>query len=263
MQGFANYFYSKGLNVISLRLPGHLTRNSEDINTVTANDWIVAAERAFQQVEQLGEQVEILGYSTGGTLGTYLALKYPQKVKALYLIAPALALNDRVLMASMVLGWTHMDLNKVCTPADSQNLACKMVLHTDAQLMQLYREGLNPAPAAGLQVQKLINRVADEFSHYGPSTDYYRRLRLTYQQLKVPLVMVNSGSDNVTAPDFNNSLMKTYSGHSKTLYFAKSLKISHLMISKSAEDAYHNSPETLNPRFQQILETIESLNSNH
>lgn len=263
LQGFAKHFYSKGANVLSLRLPGHMTRNPEDINTVTYRQWVAAVEKAFAQVQQLGEQVEILGYSTGGALGTYLSLKYPRKVKALYQIAPALALSDRVFLASLVLGWTNMDLSKVCTSADSQTLACKMVLHTDEQLEQLLKEGLNPAPAAGMQVQNLLHFIISQFcpSGYAGSQDYYKKLRMTYQKLKVPMVMVNSASDNVVSPDFNNSIMKNYPAAHRNLYFPKSQNISHLMISKSADDAYNNAPETLNPYFDLILENIEALYS--
>lgn len=261
MQGFATHFHSQGVNVLSVRLPGHLTKNSADISSVTHGQWIAAVERAFGQAQQLGEQVEVLGYSTGGVLGAYLALKYPAKVKALYLVAPALALSNRVFLASLVLGWTNMDLTQVCSPVDMDSMACRMVMHTDEQLEYLLREGLNPAPAAGFEVQNLINKIIRDYAPNGQNPqDYYRALKATYLRLRVPLVMVNSASDNVINDGFNHSLMKNYQGPNRVLYFPQSAKISHLMINKSMMDAYQNAPQTLNPQFQKILDLFGSLN---
>ncbi len=261
MQGFSQHFFDQGYNVISLRLPGHMTKDQNDLNQVKAEEWIEAAENAFAEAQVLGEQIEILGYSTGGTLAVYLALKYPQQVKALYLVSPALALRNRVFLAGTVLGWTNLDLSKLCQAEKRERMLCRMILHSDEQLRQMLDEGLQSSPAAGLQVQRLIDLISPRTDLREDNRLYYPRLRETYGKLNVPLAMINSESDMVIQPDFNQELMAKYQAPHVSLMFPKSAKISHLMMNKSKQDAFTRSPETENPQFSKIIEKIDELRS--
>ena len=240
-------------------------KNPDDINYVKASQWIMAAEKAFHDAQELGIQTEVLGYSTGGTLGVYLALNYPGQIKNLYLVAPALALSRQVLISSALAGWTKKDVSSICSTVDSKKLLCRTLLASDAQLKVMVKEGINSSPAAGLQVQMLIKSINQQFN---PSSDfanlskknYLQILENTYLQMKVPIVMVNSEVDSVVIPDFNDQLMAKYSYPHKQLLFKKQLGISHIMMNKGKQDAFIKTPEIYNPYFNEITELIEQIN---
>ena len=262
MKGFANYFFNKGYNVLSLRLPNHMMKNPDEINHVKARQWVVAAEKAFNDTLALGNRTEVLGYSTGGTLGVYLALNYPGEVKNLYLVAPALALSNQVFLGSTLAGWTKRDSSSVCEPQQDEKYLCRVLLSQDAQFKAMVKEGIYTSPAAGFQVQSLINIISQQFNPPGdPSSvdvkDYYKVLEAIYLKLKVPMVMINTELDNVVTPRFNNNLMSKYSYPHKQLYFKKELKISHIMINKSVADAFIKTPSIYNPYFDKMTELID------
>lgn len=70
-------------------LPGH-TGYLKELATVTAQDWITAAENACETLLNEYQQVDVLGLSLGGLLACHLNKKYP--LNHLYLLAPALDL---------------------------------------------------------------------------------------------------------------------------------------------------------------------------
>lgn len=67
-------------------LPGHGTR-PEELNEVTAEDWVRASEAAFEALGDARPRV-VVGASMGGLLAVLLARRYPE-VRALVLLAPA------------------------------------------------------------------------------------------------------------------------------------------------------------------------------
>ncbi len=261
MQGFAKYFESKGYNVLALRLPGHLSAQAEEINQVSAQQWISAAEQAFTEAQMLGRQVEILGYSTGGTLAMYLALEHPSKVGALYLVSPALALSNRVFFSTLFSKISPLNINRLCRGPQLSH-SCKMALGLDPQLKLMLQEGLSVSLAAGKQVQVLIDLMLQKFNPRKLSLNlgdenYYQLLEETYLQLKVPVMMVNSASDIVIKKSFNQTLIRKYLGLKSSIYFSKELKISHLMMNKSESDAFKDEPGTINPYFPEILHAFD------
>lgn len=267
MFGFSKAFYDKGYNVLSLRLPGHQTIDRDDLNKVKASEWIDSSVQALAQTMMLGNQVEVLGYSLGGLLAANLALKYPDQVKALYLVAPALALRNRVFAAGLVAGWSG-DISRVCSadPENERNLICRLILMDD-QAAPMIKEDIYLSPAAGFQVQRTIDIVADKtpvrqgMGETGEVSNYYERLMDTYNQLKVPIFMVNSGADTVIQPDFNEKFINQYAGIHSSLFFPKQKMISHLMLPKSTDDAFRNQPQTANPYFGEILSKIAEFQS--
>lgn len=262
MFGFAKAFYDKGYNVLSIRLPGHQTINRDDLNKTKASEWIDSSVQGLEFALTLGNQVEVLGYSLGGLLAVNLALKYPEQVRALYLIAPALALRNRVVSAGVLAGWSG-DASKVCSPdPDSErNLLCRLIL-LDDQAGQMIKEDIYPSPAAGYQVQRAIDIISEKtparpgVGEGAESNNYFERLMATYNQLKVPIFMVNSAADIVIQPDFNEKFINQYAGIHGSLYFPKQKQISHIMLSKSADDAFRHQPQTANPYFSDILAKI-------
>ncbi|MCB1174192.1 MAG: alpha/beta fold hydrolase [Leptospiraceae bacterium] len=75
-------------NTYMMRLPGHGIDDPEAHGRVTAQDYLQMTETAFQMMHLLGDRIIIVGSSTGGLLGTWLAAKYPDQVDALILGSP-------------------------------------------------------------------------------------------------------------------------------------------------------------------------------
>lgn len=75
-----------GANVFVTRLKGHAVP-SEQLRNVHAQDWFYDAEEALAVALELGEKVVVVGTSTGGALGVWLASQHPQ-IAALITISP-------------------------------------------------------------------------------------------------------------------------------------------------------------------------------
>lgn len=74
-------------------LPGHGTV-SQSLDSISANDWIHFAEQEFESLLQRFPKIHLIGLSLGGTLCAHLAMKYPNNVSSLTLLAPAMFVRD-------------------------------------------------------------------------------------------------------------------------------------------------------------------------
>lgn len=89
-----------GYTILAPLLPGHNTQPA-DLNKVTWQDWVGAAETGYQWLADRCEQVFVGGESTGGLLALYLASQHPDTAGVLA-YAPALKLK-RSLFIRMIL----------------------------------------------------------------------------------------------------------------------------------------------------------------
>lgn len=268
MQHFAEYFFDHGYNVYSLLLPGHQSQDREALSKVKYTEWITAAEQGFKIAQDLGDEVEILGYSTGGTLAAYLALERPAQIKKMYLISPALYLSFKISISSLLVGWSSLDSEKICKTADANNITCRALKFSDNQLEPMIKEGLISSLAAGLEVQKLISFISRKFhvstaslSEENGTSNYYSNLMDIYLQIKVPILMVGTANDNVVNADFNNELARKYQGIKENIFFPKDLKVTHISITKTPEHGFQKAPEIYNPAFDQILNGLTKIMS--
>ncbi len=83
----------RGANVYYVRLPGHGT-DMEDHAAATAIDYLDTVTEALELMPSLGEKVVVVGTSTGGLLGTWLAGTYPDAVDALVVASPLYGFRD-------------------------------------------------------------------------------------------------------------------------------------------------------------------------
>lgn len=74
-------------NLFETRLTGH-GRGTEPLGEATLSAWLADGVEALALAERLGDEVIVLGVSTGGTLGVWLASRFPQRVTALVLVSP-------------------------------------------------------------------------------------------------------------------------------------------------------------------------------
>lgn len=80
-------------NVFLTRLSGH-GQDGAAMGHVNVNDWLRDSEEALAIASELGERVMVIGTSTGGSLGLWLAGSHPQ-VKGLVLISPNMGPFDK------------------------------------------------------------------------------------------------------------------------------------------------------------------------
>ncbi|MBL8951009.1 MAG: alpha/beta fold hydrolase [Myxococcaceae bacterium] len=101
---------ARGYHVLAPRLPGHGS-SPEALLFVSSKDWERTAEAALHQLADF-ERVFVAGLSMGALLSLLLAARFPRRVAALALMAPALKLASkasRVLEALRVLDRHPLD----------------------------------------------------------------------------------------------------------------------------------------------------------
>jgi pimeloyl-ACP methyl ester carboxylesterase len=83
-----------GCNLYLSRLAEHGIDTPDAMIHLTADNYWASAQQALAIGQQLGEKVILMGTSTGGTLALQLAATYPDRVAALVLMSPNIAIND-------------------------------------------------------------------------------------------------------------------------------------------------------------------------
>ncbi|HVU57985.1 MAG TPA: alpha/beta hydrolase [Puia sp.] len=83
-----------GCNLYLSRLAEHGIDTVEAMVNLTADEYWESGKQALAIGEQLGKKVILMGTSNGGSLALQLAAAYPDKVAALILMSPNIAIND-------------------------------------------------------------------------------------------------------------------------------------------------------------------------
>jgi carboxylesterase len=86
----AEKLHAEGYTISAPLLPGHGT-SPEDLNETTWHDWAWAAEKAYQHLATVCDQVFVGGESTGGALALHLAAGH-KEVAGVLCYAPAIKL---------------------------------------------------------------------------------------------------------------------------------------------------------------------------
>lgn len=81
-------------NLFLSRLAEHGIDTSDAMLHLTAETYYESAKQALAIGEQLGEKIILMGTSTGASLALKLAADFPDKVAALILYSPNIAIND-------------------------------------------------------------------------------------------------------------------------------------------------------------------------
>lgn len=112
-RSIARFIHQQGHNVIVALMPGHGKKQAdEDMqDSELADRWREHVSEMVDFSSDLGQQVYIGGFSTGGVLGTEYILQNPEAVKGLMLFSGALALNSSV--ESMAKIWGIQWLAKI------------------------------------------------------------------------------------------------------------------------------------------------------
>ncbi|HXB95761.1 MAG TPA: alpha/beta hydrolase, partial [Puia sp.] len=83
-----------GCNLYLSRLAEHGIDTVDAMVNLTADKLWSSAQLALAIGQRLGDKVILMGTSTGGTLALQLAAAYPDRVAALILLSPNIAIND-------------------------------------------------------------------------------------------------------------------------------------------------------------------------
>jgi esterase/lipase len=83
-----------GANLYLARLAGHgVDLGDSTMAKVTADDFILSAEKALAIAKTLGDEVVVVATSFGGALTTYLASQHPE-IKAIVIYSPCIKIYD-------------------------------------------------------------------------------------------------------------------------------------------------------------------------
>ncbi|MDO9264139.1 MAG: alpha/beta fold hydrolase [Desulfosalsimonadaceae bacterium] len=78
---WAEDFFSRGYTVYAPRLAGHGT-SAKDLASRNYGDWVDSVERGYGILASCCERVIVAGFSTGGGLALYQAIRHPKRYRA-------------------------------------------------------------------------------------------------------------------------------------------------------------------------------------
>jgi pimeloyl-ACP methyl ester carboxylesterase len=189
-------------NLIQLTLPGHLKganfRDKAYNDLVkshppfaTYQEWLTALDETMSVAKIMGDEVTIVGQSTGGLLAVVAALKYPKQVKNVVLVEPALRVRPILNFGSCTLG---------------KALDTSPFLRSVGKLVhRAFPAGTNVQ--MGCEVQKLDNALLEHF----PSTssdkkeNYVDRIQQLAKKITQPVFLINNEHDNVVNNEINKA----------------------------------------------------------
>ncbi len=102
---FHNYSTSlakQGYTVYCPALPGH-NNHPDDMIGMSWKAWLTGAIKAFERLKSECQEVYIIGQSMGGSLGMHISLAYPEVVKHLILLAPAICPSIKNQLSSPII----------------------------------------------------------------------------------------------------------------------------------------------------------------
>lgn len=262
MEGIALGLHRQGANVISIRLPGHFEDVQKRIAKVDFQEWVQASRSGFRIARLLGNKVTVLGYSTGGTLAANLALQKHREIHSTVLLAPALAVSNKVVLSSLGLGWTGLTSNTFCGEDFlGQTYSCRFIKWMDEQIQDTTSHKMSSAPGAGFEVQQLIDWIlARESEPTDPTLarhDYYETVRTVFGSIQTPVLMINSDADNVVQPRLNRQVYKRLRSKKAELYFNENEKIRHTVLASPEDQAFPwDKSNGYNKEFEPMLAEI-------
>jgi pimeloyl-ACP methyl ester carboxylesterase len=142
-----------GCNLFLSRLAEHGIDTPDAMINLTADEYWESAKEALAVGEQLGTKVILMGTSTGGTLALQLAAAYPDKITALVLLSPNIAINNPnawllndhwgLQIAHMVAGGNYIESKEDYGPLYRQYWYPKYRLEATVALEELLETTMN------------------------------------------------------------------------------------------------------------------------
>ena len=188
--------HARGLNVVTILLPGHGT-DPDDLARVRTEDWRAEVTIGWEMARLVGERVIVVGFSLGGALALDLALNGAD-VHGLMLFAPALDLREipalELASTACLPGFRDMTvdmeipLNPVKYRHHSGNGICQLY-----RLMQDLRERSAQDASEGLS-------ATESFQHLGSRLHVPTFLALSYADSKLSPAPILEMAGAIRAP---------------------------------------------------------------
>jgi esterase/lipase len=159
VQSVLDLFTQQHFNVLALSFSGHeLDANGKrrlNFRDYSAEDWREDIAFAYRLAKQYGRKVWLLGYSTGGLLALQQYLQNPDRVQALMLFSPALALDIDFSGLSCVGSWAA---NNIIDLSPEQKTAVEggcLIRNTITQVF----ESQSPLLPPEIATRQVLNRI--------------------------------------------------------------------------------------------------------
>ncbi len=141
-----------GCNLYLSRLSEHGVEADSVFKNLTATDLVTSAREAIAIGKQIGEEVIIVGTSTGGALGLYIAAEDPS-IKALVCYSPIIDFYDKntalidkpwgIQLMRLIVGSEFMEYEK--PPEVKKYWTTKYMIHGVAALNTFVKQAMNNA----------------------------------------------------------------------------------------------------------------------
>lgn len=180
-------------------LPGHGV--TLDLGNVSAQNWLMEAELAMRRLQKRVDSVIVVGFSMGGLIAMYLALRYPIH-KLVLLSAAAKYISPRVLLE---------DVRIMLTESITKNYTSNTFYH-------LYNYKFMHTPLrATFEFLKIVKTV-----------------KPYYEQIHCPVCIVQGEKDGIVPLNTAEHLYKELGSNSKLLITSSSGK-HHICYSEDNE----------------------------
>jgi alpha-beta hydrolase superfamily lysophospholipase len=239
--GLAKEFHKSGMNVYLPILPGHWNRNPNQSDQVTFQDWLKEVDASMKFARKLGSKTLVAGFSMGGVLATYAAIKYPKEVEGLFVWSPAFGLSGKANLAASLgyaLGFDGNSWGKI--PADGVNTPYfSLKMATQLQFLHKYI------------TRNVIGNRIDTGKNLNPNLLYGWDIAPLIQ---VPTFVVFSDEDEAISR-FQVKKFYNYLSVEKKLIEFEDVK--HTATPKDKSDANPLRPCEYNPHFSYMADELQ------
>jgi alpha-beta hydrolase superfamily lysophospholipase len=184
MRDLSQSYYQTGYNVYNTKLPGHFEQNKTALDHASRAEWYQSVAGDLSMAQELGEKVIIVGHSLGGALALRTALRFPEHVAGIILLAPVLEVET----------W----------PAVKAWLTSKSWFGFGPHLMKLIGISRYDEHQRYLSSKAAVEagRILDDLEAMGPDQEW------AFQQLKnVAVMMVNTNAETTVDLETNYRAM--------------------------------------------------------
>lgn len=221
MIGLSQDLFDAGCNVVAPLLPGHWRKDKTAFYKINESHWILVHQQAMAWASELGDQVSVLGHSTGALLSFKAALIYPEKIHRLVMLAPALKLTTKTTLLTAI--GTAINSNRITKDAKSE-----------------YEQAAKSA-VAGNYVQKLIDQT------------FITGREQTYKSLSVPFLVASTENDDTISHSEVIELLKHAQVENQSIIYSKSQSIQHDNIQRNRKDLNPADPKAWENKYYQNL----------
>jgi carboxylesterase len=129
--------HEAGLRVYAPRLPGHGSDRA-DFTATGAHDWKRRCFDAYMDLRSAHRRVHVVGHSMGGLLALHCGARFD--AASLSILAPALALRDRLIALTPLLGYVAPIIKRGNAPSPEDSQGERLLLHEAYRQDSLVRQ---------------------------------------------------------------------------------------------------------------------------